>query len=29
MSFGEIEIEARAFNLETGDRYDNTFELDI
>ncbi|CAB4459700.1 unnamed protein product [Rhizophagus irregularis] len=29
MSFGEIEIEAHAFNLETGDRYDNTFELDI
>jgi hypothetical protein len=29
MSFGEIEIEAQAFNLVTGDRYDNTFELDI
>ena len=29
LSFGEIEIEAHAFNLETGVRYDNTFELDI
>ncbi|RIA90024.1 hypothetical protein C1645_823936 [Glomus cerebriforme] len=29
LAFGEIEIEALAFNLLTGDRYNSTFELDI
>ncbi|CAG8593942.1 12166_t:CDS:2 [Funneliformis caledonium] len=29
LSFGEIEILATAFNIETGEKYETTFELDI
>jgi len=29
LTFGEIELEATAFNMETGDKYDSIFELDI
>ena len=29
LTFGEIEIEAMAYNLESGDRFDTTFELDF